>query len=518
MSAGERHSLRRVPGRIPLAIWLISISTLLERFAYYSFIGPLQNYIQNSFHDPLRPGALGMGQSIASILNNAFLALSYITPMFAAVISDEHLGRFRTICWSMSIYITGVLILTITSIPALLEKGAGLPGLIVALLVISVGTSGVKAALPPFLADNCGTDAEELKVTKNGEKVVIDRDATREYAFNIYYWCVNVGALSRIPSTFMEKDIGFWSTYSMSTIFLCLSLLVFMSGFRLYVYAEREKNAIRPACSALVIAGKNGFRMEAARPEEVRARDGGVVDWDNKFITDLKTGLIACRTFLPIIVLTVCQNQLSTNTVSQAANMQTHGIPNDVLPNVNSITVVILMPLITHILYPLLRRFRIKFPPITRMALGFAFEVPAMAFAAGVQGWIYDSPPCYSAPRKCAASNNGLLPNAVNVAAQVPIYVLEGFSEAFAFPAMYEYAYTKAPKSMKAVVQAILSLAFAFAALLGIALSPTYHDPELLAMYASLAGAMCLTTILFYVFFRKYNAQEDSLNAGVNDD
>lgn len=50
-----------------------------------------------------------------------------------------------------SLYILGVLILTITSIPKLLEKGAGLPGLVVALIVISVGTSGVKASLPPFL-------------------------------------------------------------------------------------------------------------------------------------------------------------------------------------------------------------------------------------------------------------------------------------------------------------------------------------------------------------------------------
>ncbi|MCJ1291852.1 hypothetical protein MMC34_003399 [Xylographa carneopallida] len=198
--------------------------------------------------------------------------------------------------------------------------------------------------------------------------------------------------------------------------------------------------------------------------------------------------------------------------------METHGIPNDVLPNINSITVVILMPLITHLLYPLLCHCRISFPPITRMALGFAFEVPAMAFAAGTQGWIYRSGPCYTHPRNCPASNGGLVPNRVNVAAQIPIYVLEGFSEAFAFPAMYEYAYSKAPKSMKAVVQAVLSLTFSLAALLGIALSPTYYDPQLLTMYASLAGAMALTTVIFVVVFWKYNKQEAELNAGVNSD
>lgn len=77
---------------------------------------------------------------------------------------------------------------------------------------------------------------------------------------------------------------------------------------------------------------------------------------------------------------------------------------------------------------------------------------------------------------------------------------------------MYEYAYTKASKSMKAVVKAILSLVFVFAAALGIALSPIHHDPMLLVVYASLAGAMFLTTVIFYMVFRKYNAQEGSSN------
>ena len=42
LSVEERQSLRRVPGKIPRAVWLISLSTLLERYAYYAFMGPLR--------------------------------------------------------------------------------------------------------------------------------------------------------------------------------------------------------------------------------------------------------------------------------------------------------------------------------------------------------------------------------------------------------------------------------------------------------------------------------------------
>ena len=46
--------------------------------------------------------------------------------------------------------------LLITSIPPLLKQGAGLPGLIVALIIISLGVGGVKSTLPPFLGQsNC---------------------------------------------------------------------------------------------------------------------------------------------------------------------------------------------------------------------------------------------------------------------------------------------------------------------------------------------------------------------------
>jgi hypothetical protein len=57
----------------------------------------IENYIQNSTTDPLHPGALGLGQSTASILVNVFLLLSFLTPIAAGIISDNYLGRFRTI-------------------------------------------------------------------------------------------------------------------------------------------------------------------------------------------------------------------------------------------------------------------------------------------------------------------------------------------------------------------------------------------------------------------------------------
>ena len=82
--------------------------------------------------------------------------------------------------------------------------------------------------------------------------------------------------------------------------------------------------------------------------------------------------------------------------------------------------------------------------------------------------------------------------------------MLEGLSENFASPARYEHTFTKAPKSMKSVIQTIYTLTAATGSLIGLALSPTYRVPYLLGMYAGLAGAMlAITTVVLVLIFRK---------------
>jgi POT family proton-dependent oligopeptide transporter len=217
----------------------------------------------------------------------------------------------------------------------------------------------------------------------------------------------------------------------------------------------------------------------------------------------------------PFIIFWLCQAQMQTNTISQAAQMEAHGIPNDMLPNLNSITVLIFLPLMTRLLYPYLRRHSINTPPLRRIALGFLLEAAGMAYAAGTQSMIYSAPPCFSRPRACLASPNGSIPNAVHIAVQTPIYFLEGLAEIFASPAGYEYAFTKAPMSMKSVVQAVYGLTAAGGSIIALALTPTNKDPLLLGMYSGVAGAMfvaCLTVAV--VSWRSEQTATKNVNEG----
>lgn len=192
---------------------------------------------------------------------------------------------------------------------------------------------------------------------------------------------------------------------------------------------------------------------------------------------------------------------MTTNLVSQAAGMRTNGVPNDLLPSFNSVTVLIALPLVSRFFYPFLRRHGISTSPLRRIALGFLLEACAMAYAAGIQGWIYSRGPCYSHPRACPASQGGTIPNDIHVGWQLPVYILEGMSEIFASPAGYEFAFTKAPKSLKSVIQAMYGLTAAAGSVISIAFTPLNRDPTILGVYAGISGAMFLSSIAAYIFY-----------------
>lgn len=70
---------------------------------------------------------------------------------------------------------------------------------------------------------------------------------------------------------------------------------------------------------------------------------------------------------------------------SMSTYMRTDGFPNDLLQNVNPLTLIIFIPLVDKFLYPGLRKLGFKMLPITRITVGFWLGVLAMAYCAIIQ-------------------------------------------------------------------------------------------------------------------------------------
>ncbi|KAK2733060.1 hypothetical protein FQN57_002321 [Myotisia sp. PD_48] len=510
----EKRTLRHVGESLPLSAWLVAIVELCERFTYYGMQGLFQNYVQRPLDGSLGRGALGMGQKGATGLTTFFQFWCYVTPIVGAIIADQYLGKYKTILYFCFVYIVGILILLLTALPTSLQHGAGLGGFIAAIIVIGIGTGGIKSNVAPLIADQYKRRVSAIATNKNGERVIIDPAVTIQRIYMIFYGCINIGSLSLLATPYMERDVGFWSAFLMCLCIFTVGTIILVFGRKAYVVRPPTGQVITQAFKAIgiMIANKN---LDAPKPSYQAAHGKQrQVPWDDDFIDELKRALHACQVFAFYPIFWVVYGQFSGNFVSQAAQMEGHGIPNDLMQNFDPIAIIVFLPILDRIVYPILQKYHIPFRPISRISLGFVVASLAMMYAAIVQTLIYNAGPCYDKPLACSAAKvNGVMqPNRIHIGIQAPAYVLIGIAEIFASVSGLEYAYTKAPVSMKSFVQSMFLLTNAFGSAVGTALTPAAYDPAIRWMYVGLCCASFSTGIIFFVIFRSYNAQEDEMN------
>lgn len=185
--------------------------------------------------------------------------------------------------------------------------------------------------------------------------------------------------------------------------------------------------------------------------------------------------------------------------------MRLHSLPNDILPNLNPLTILLLIPLLDRLIYPFLRtRLHLSFSPMTRITLGFLLAACAMLYAAFLQHRIYTSPPCYSRPAACpeALRPDGThAPNDVHIAWQIPAYVLIALSEIFASITGLEIAYQRAPGSMKSFIMSLFLLTSAGGSALGVLVAPLARDPWVGWVYGGLSFVAGTTGVVFWRVF-----------------
>ncbi|KAK6532044.1 hypothetical protein TWF694_003207 [Orbilia ellipsospora] len=515
-TAEEKVELRHVAENLPLSAWLVAVVELCERFSYYGCQGLFQNFVQRPYNGREGPGALGLGQHGATGLVTFFQFWCYVTPIFGAIVADQYLGKYKTIVYFCMIYIVGLIVLFVSSLPFSLEAGSGLGGFICAIILIGLGTGGIKANVSPLIAEQYTRKKMAVKTLPSGERVILDPALTIQRIYMLFYLSVNVGSLSVLATPYMEYKLS-WSFSSAYLLCLCMFILgfvVLVLGRNKYIVRPPKGSIITNAFRAVIIMIKNR-NTDAAKPSWQAENNGGLnnLAWNDQFIDELKRALVACKVFAVFPIFWVVYNQFSTNFISQAGQMNTHGIPNDLMQNFDPIAIIVFVPILDRIIYPMLQKARIKFPPVNRITLGFTVASFAMAYAAIVQHLIYSAGPCYKSPLCPASEVNGVAQgNDVHIAVQAPAYIFVGIAEILASVTGYEYAYMKAPPSMRSFVQAMFLLTYAFGAAISEALSPTAKDPLILWMYAGISIAALVAGWVFWFCFRGLNKLEDEMN------
>lgn len=228
-----------------------------------------------------------------------------------AIIADQFLGKYLTIKYFSIVYMVGILVLFMTSLPISIEHGMALPGLIAAMVIIGLGTGGIKSNVSPLIAEQYQETKLRVRINRNGEKVIVDPTVTISRIYMIFYLCINIGSLSSILTTNLEKYIGFWSAYLLTLVMFIVGFFVLIAGKSKYVVRPPKGSVIAHSFKALWIGLKNRGNLQAAKPS-YQALHGRryKTPWDDVFIDELRRALVACKVFLIFPVYWTAYNQV----------------------------------------------------------------------------------------------------------------------------------------------------------------------------------------------------------------
>jgi proton-dependent oligopeptide transporter, POT family len=237
----------QVPGPIPLAAWLIIVTELCERFAFYGASLLFQRYMLTH---------LGLTKSSATAISRGFSFFSYITTIFGAIVADKWLGKFKTILIFSILYTLGLTLLTVSSIDSL-KDSLGLPGFIVALYcMISWGTGGIKSNVSTFAAEQVPSE-DYPHPTRTG--VTVNHAITVERVFRYFYMAINIGGLLGQGITPSVSKHSWALAFMIPTIVFVVGIAIFAIGRPKYFDRPPRGNILGVTARCISYAFKLGL-------------------------------------------------------------------------------------------------------------------------------------------------------------------------------------------------------------------------------------------------------------------
>lgn len=165
--------------------------------------------------------------------------------------------------------------------------------------------------------------------------------------------------------------------------------------------------------------GRHGF-WESAKPSVIASRGLNIqTRWNDEFVDDVRRTFQAAGifSFFPI-------QYLNDNGIGQAASflstmLTTNGVPNDVISNFNSLSIILFAPIINYGLYPLLRRMNIHYGPVARITTGLAMStIGGMGYTL-LNYYAYKLGPC----KEFGTSNTCVDADGISLVAPITIWV-----------------------------------------------------------------------------------------------
>ncbi|XP_035669051.1 solute carrier family 15 member 5-like [Branchiostoma floridae] len=461
----ERSVSTGAPSKLQVTICILLVE-LAERVTFFSVIANMVLFCTVE---------LDYTSATAVSISHVFIGMSLIVPLVGIWVADSYLGKCKAIVISAIIHFLGSALLPVMAFPfdELLEHHRSPPysltdsqkeGIfLLALLFISVGIGGIKANVSAFGA---------YQLRDLGEQEL-------QSFFNWWIWLMNVAsAMACLAISYIQQEVDFYIGYLIPAVAMLVALLALYLGRKSYVHLPPSK--VSPLATTLRIvfqATKNTVRW--------RGRLGGHVDsWLDRAkescggsYSDTHVEMVKkLERIFPVFLVQVLNRtvfyQIPTTFFLQAMRLNLDvGSTGIVLPiaalNLFAIIpILLLVPLMDRVVYPMLEMCNIRPSPLKRMGAGHFLGLLAILVAAGME-----------IARKNVIEEGGVVrqwlggvpfnASSINALWLGPQYLLVGTGEVFVMSSGIEFAYTEAPAPLSTVVMGLVGITMGLGSLTG---------------------------------------------------
>src|ERR1700688_2753408 len=381
--AGARDSSYRTsPDRnfsgMPPGVPYIIGNEAAERFSFYGMRSILTVFMTTYLMSAGGKLAV-MNDTEATAWFHEFVFGVYFLPILGAIISDGLLGKYRTILSLSVVYCLGHLGLAINDTRL---------GLLIGLLLIAIGSGGIKPCVSAHVGDQFGASNRHL----------LSR------AFGWFYFSINLGSSVSTylcPILLNDKRFGSHYAFGLPGLLMLVATIVFWMGRKKFVHIPR-----------------------------------GGLTFIREFFSREGLGAIG-RLFIVYLFVAVFWSLWDQSSggewTLQARNLDLHFLGLTLLPGqvqvANPLLILTLIPLFNYFIYPAIQRV---FPLTPLRKIGIGLFLIAASFL--VIWWIQ------------VRIDAGARPS---VSWQLLAYVLLTSSEVMVSITGLEFSYTQGPQNMK---------------------------------------------------------------------
>ncbi|XP_023243608.1 peptide transporter family 1-like isoform X2 [Centruroides sculpturatus] len=345
---------QEVKEKYPKSVFFIIGNEFCERFSYYGMRAVLTLFLTQ---------ILLYSEDTATVIFHGFAMGCYFTPLFGALVADVLLGKFKTILYISILYVLGNVVISLASIPNFIPMR---PLTILGLLMIAVGTGGIKPCVSAF----------------GGDQFKPSQEKQLQRFFSLFYLSINAGSLlSTFLTPVLRADVHcfgnstcFPLAFGVPAILMIVALVIFVIGSPMYKVNPPKGNILVDVVKCISHALVKKSKSKKSEETKNHWLDYADDRFDAKLISDVKGLLSVLFLYLPLPLFWALFDQQGSRWTLQATRLDGYffgyRIKPDQIQVVNPLFIIGFIPLFDYIIYPFFAKFNLLTRPLQRITVG----------------------------------------------------------------------------------------------------------------------------------------------------